>query len=342
MKLRIQNIVLMLFLASAALAQSPHGKDFNVNCAVCHNAESWDFLDDSKFDHDTTHFQLIGQHREVNCTNCHQTLVFNEAKTNCASCHTNQHQSNEFNDCERCHTNNNWMVTNIAEIHQQSRFPLLGAHLNADCYQCHISGNNLEFKVLSTECFSCHKTEYFATTSPNHVQENYSTNCEECHLMTKNTWSAAGFNHGFFPLTQGHDQLSCKQCHVAGTSVKISSECASCHTNDFNNTSNPNHQSLGFSTNCIQCHTTAIGWAPAEFTAHDQVSFPIYSGSHRGEWKNCTECHTNPSNYQQFTCTDCHEHNKSSMDRRHNEERNYKYESNACYSCHPRGRAEDD
>jgi hypothetical protein len=68
--------------------------------------------------------------------------------------------------------------------------------------------------------------------------------------------------------------------------------------------------------------------------------FPIYSGTHKGEWSNCTDCHTNPANYSQFSCTDCHEHNKADMDDEHRGKRDYVYNSVNCYSCHPRGKAD--
>ena len=45
-------------------------------------------------------------------------------------------------------------------------------------------------------------------------------------------------------------------------------------------TQNPNHQTSGFSTDCVACHTTNPDWTPAEFD-HDGQYFPIYSGKHR-------------------------------------------------------------
>ena len=65
--------------------------------------------------------------------------------------------------------------------------------------------------------------------------------------------------------------------------------------------------------------------------------FPIYSGSHRGEWEGCIECHTQQENYTVFSCIDCHEHNKSDMDKEHREENGYSYNSMACFICHPDG-----
>jgi len=91
------------------------------------------------------------------------------------------------------------------------------------------------------------------------------------------------------------------------------------------------------STDCMECHTTMSGWKPAKFTIHDAQFFPIYSGSHKGEWNRCTQCHEDLNNYANFTCLTCHEHNKSRMDSEHHEEGGYQYNSIACLECHPRG-----
>ncbi|HET9039456.1 MAG TPA: hypothetical protein VFN40_04765, partial [Gemmatimonadales bacterium] len=66
---------------------------------------------------------------------------------------------------------------------------------------------------------------------------------------------------------------------------------------------------------------------------------PIYSGAHAGRWASCATCHTNAANFQAFTCLTCHEHAKSTMDSKHSGRSGYVYDSQACYSCHPRGRA---
>lgn len=337
------NIIFVLVGLVSFAQSSPHGSGFDMDCTVCHNSMSWDFHGQKSFNHDSTGFILLGQHKEVDCALCHQTLKFKDAENECVTCHTNIHQSSDFQNCDRCHNNADWMVGNINEVHQQSRFPLVGAHRQADCYDCHKAGNVFELnRVMSLECLSCHNTEYYATTSPNHIEAGYSTNCETCHSVGANDWAADGIDHSFFPLIGGHDNVRCFDCHGEGPFEAINSSCVSCHLGDYNNSTNPNHQSLGFSTNCEQCHTTDVGWSPARFTNHDARSFPIYSGAHRGEWDKCTDCHTNPSDYQQFSCINCHAHNKSAMNRKHDDERGYVYESSACYSCHPRGREDDD
>ncbi|MBK9258020.1 MAG: hypothetical protein IPM42_21430 [Saprospiraceae bacterium] len=67
--------------------------------------------------------------------------------------------------------------------------------------------------------------------------------------------------------------------------------------------------------------------------------FPIYTGKHKDEWNTCSDCHTNPNNYNIFSCINCHEHNnKNEVDDDHNGVSGYSYNSAACYSCHPMGK----
>jgi hypothetical protein len=83
------------------------------------------------------------------------------------------------------------------------------------------------------------------------------------------------------------------------------------------------------------------GWKPAEYRQHDAMSFPIYSVEHRGIWIQCTECHTQPSNYSVFTCINCHEHSRANTDPEHEGENGYTYTATSCYTCHRDGTSDD-
>lgn len=158
--------------------------------------------------------------------------------------------------------------------------------------------------------------------------------------MNAFTWSGAGINHNFFPLTQGHAINDCKVCHTSPDYSQISSDCFDCHQDDYLSTANPNHIDAAISTACATCHTTNPGWKPAEYRDHDVQYFPVYSGSHAGTWNSCTECHTNSSNYAEFSCINCHDHNQADMDEEHHEVGGYIYNSQACFECHPTGEGE--
>ncbi len=297
--------LLILLMALELADDSPHGEDFQISCGVCHSPKGWE-LDREiySFDHNTTKLPLEGQHTSVNCRMCHPTLVFSDAGTECAECHTDMHYQTVGLDCERCHTAESWIVNNITEIHQQSRFPLVGAHMLAECQACHPSASLLRFEPLRIECIDCHLEDYTAATNPNHVQGNISTDCIECHSMNAFTWSGSGFTHFFFPLTQGHAISDCNRCHTGTDYSDISSDCYSCHQADFNSATNPNHLAAGIPTDCMECHTTLPGWKPASFAMHDAI-FPLTEGHAINE---CNRCH-NPDDYSNISadCFSCHQ-----------------------------------
>ena len=410
---KLSFIILLLFCGSN-FAQSPHGKNFDIDCEECHSTDKWD-IDYKKlnFNHSVTEFELIGQHRVLDCRTCHETIRFSEISDQCASCHTDLHQNSVGPNCEQCHTSDSWLVKNINEMHQVSRFPLEGAHKQANCTECHASINNLVFEPLAAECIDCHINDYQSAKQPDHIAAGFSNECQDCHQVTDLTWSKANVTHDFFPLVGGHNLRNCFDCHTQNSFVGLSQNCFSCHQTDFNLTTDPNHISAGFSTDCAQCHTTNSNWRPASFNDHDSFFklvgahktiendcakchetgyantpdqcydchrnnyegttnpshqaagfatdceschnsnawqpasfdhdnqfFPIYSGKHNNEWNECSDCHTNSSNYQVFECITCHEHNQTDMNNDHNGINGYRYESSACFACHPSGDGE--
>ena len=317
-------------------AQSPHGNGLKIDCAKCHNPSGWELDRETLlFDHSTTEFELQGAHATTDCKSCHTSMIFNEVDNQCIDCHTDIHYMTVGENCARCHDAGSWLVYEIPEIHEQNGFPLMGAHANLSCVECHTSESILRFDRLGNECINCHDDDYANTQNPNHEQAGYSLECLDCHNPLGFGWNADVITHDFFPLTKGHDIQDCNECHTTGNFSDASPECVNCHQSDFAATMNPNHQSLGFSNDCAACHTTDPGWKPAAFDEHDAQFFPIYSGNHEGEWNSCTECHPNPSNYAEFTCLTCHTNPETDND--HNGISGYSYESNACLACHPTG-----
>ncbi len=338
----LSSLIGLLLLSASMVGQSPHGEDLSFDCSLCHNDQGWKIdMKTLSFDHNLTKYALTGQHARVGCKNCHPTLIFSAARNECATCHTDMHQQTVGLDCSRCHTTNSWIVENITQLHQLSRFPLLGAHITADCEDCHPSASLLYFEPIGTECFTCHEDDYAATSNPNHVAAGYSTNCTECHNVNAFSWAASNINHDFFPLTQGHEIQDCRACHTTADYSQTPTDCYACHQEDFMATSNPNHIDAGITEDCATCHTTNPGWQPASFTEHDAQYFPVYSGAHNGTWNSCTDCHSNPDNYSEFSCITCHEHNKQDMDEEHDDVGGYVYVSQACLDCHPTGEGEN-
>jgi len=303
--MRIVSLLILcalLITAYRSVQSSPHGPGLKVSCKNCHSTTGWEF--DRKvysFDHNTTRLPLTGQHAQLNCRECHISLVFSEAKFNCIDCHKDVHQSTVGSDCARCHTPNSWLVSNITELHRMSRFPLLGAHQTADCILCHKSENPVRFDVLGVNCIDCHRSDFMATTNPDHIQAGFSEDCTICHKINAFQWEGSGINHDFFPLKLGHSIPNCNDCHKSGNFNDLSPDCYSCHQQDYLAAKNPDHAGSKFSTNCQTCHSLNPGWKPATF---DHSSFPLTLGHASVD---CASCHKN-NNYTSISaeCSSCH------------------------------------
>ncbi len=307
--------------------------NFDHNCTICHNTFSWST---NSVEHNQTKFPLTGAHANAQCSDCHAN-GYAGTPTDCFSCHSSDYnsvsnpnhvQNNYDHDCTICHTTSAWLPANLN--HDQSKFPLTGAHANAQCSDCHSNG----YAGTPTACYSCHTSDYNGVSDPNHVQNNFNHDCAICH--TTSAWLPATFDHSQsnFPLTGAHSSAACADCHANGYSGTPTT-CMACHKQDYNNTSNPNHNAAQFPTECESCHNTS-NWTQTTWD-HDNQYFPIYSGRHRSAWSACSDCHVNPNDYKNFECINCHAHAKQSTDQAHRGVNGYYYQSTACYNCHPRG-----
>ncbi len=309
---------------------------FSTQCQTCHGFDSWAV---SVFDHNAlTSFALTGAHTQLACTQCHIGGNFTNAPTTCVGCHLpdynnttdpNHAQAGFPTDCSLCHSTASWSGATFN--HNNTAFPLTGAHVALQCPACH--GNGI-YAGLPTTCVSCHLADFNGTTNPNHVSSNFPQDCTICHNTT--AWSPSIFDHNntAFPLTGAHTTVPCANCHIGGVYAGTPTDCYSCHSADYNNTTDPNHAAAGFPKTCQDCHTTA-SWSGATF---NHTQFPIYSGTHTfGVWTSCSDCHPNSSDYSVFSCILCHTHDQATTDPQHTGVANYVYNATSCYSCHPNG-----
>ncbi len=407
-------------LAAREEAEYPHG-DYEAECSLCHGDEGWRPARVSPEFRHTSRFPLTGAHGRLECVACHESLEFARVSDQCSECHADVHREEFGSDCARCHSTRSFIDRiSMVQFHQGTRFPLRGSHRSLDCEDCHtlVPEGQLQYVNRSTDCSGCHIDAYQGTTSPDHSSLGFPTDCEECHTPILWDLTPGSFDHasvgglacetchindfnassdpnhlqyglptdcmlchsgtktwdiqGGFDHSQvaGIDCQACHQddydattdpshtvltlptdctlCHSSTTSwtipggfdhsVVAGRACEACHLSDYQATTDPNHQAANFPTDCMACHTSTTTWLGATFD-HDGMYFPIYSGKHNGKWSDCSDCHTNPSNYAVFSCIDCHEHsNKSKVDDDHSGVSGYTYESNACFNCHPQGR----
>ena len=223
---------------------SPHG-NLAIPCQNCHTSSGWRPIRAvPEFDHNQTRYPLRGMHASVACTSCHVKMVFTNVGQRCQDCHADIHKRQLGANCEQCHTVRGWQVA-VKDIQQHNnRFPLTGAHAVVDCDACHKNGANSKFQTMSTECFSCHQSDFTGTKNPNHVTAKFSTACETCH-STDNWLNAklGSFDHSStgFVLTGGHavPPRQCEDCHVNNNFTLGAMPCFGCHQKDFSSATTP-------------------------------------------------------------------------------------------------------
>jgi len=285
-----------------------HQQTVGLDCERCHTPASWIVKDVTRI-HNQSRFPLNGQHARTDCYQCHKSaslLRFDPMRSACVDCHINDynattnpsHIASKFpTDCNFCHNEQSWLSSTFD--HNTTAFPLQGAHTGIECNKCHATG----YAGTSTACVSCHRTNYDGATNPNHLANNFSTECQTCHNVT--AWQPSTFNHNStaFPLTGGHVGVECIKCHGNGY-VSTPSTCVSCHQANYNATTNPNHLTNKFSTDCQTCHN-ATAWQPSTFN-HNTTAFPL-TGGHVGV--DCIKCHGNGYVSTPSTCVSCHQTN---------------------------------
>ncbi len=328
---RLSYIIVLLFIAAVATAQSPHGSNLKIDCGQCHNPIGWEItVENMKFNHSSTNFDLEGAHKITDCKSCHSNLVFENTPTDCLSCHIDIHSQSVGNDCMRCHTSDNWLVFNIPELHEENGFPLIGSHSNLSCVECHTTETSLIFNRLGNECIECHRDDYLATQSPNHLGAGFGQDCLECHNPMGFGWDSTGIIHDFFPLTLGHDIQNCSACHNVSNFSDISADCFACHQQDYQTAQNPNHQNAGFPTDCVQCHTTNPGWMPATI---DHDFFPLTLGH---DIQDCNACHINGNfNNTPTDCFACHQQDYQTTQNPNHQAAGFPTECAICHSTNP-------
>jgi len=308
-----------------------HAGKLGVNCASCHGTASWrggaGKRDGTSFDHDRTAYRLEGRHSSVACASCHPPRRSLRVKhERCTDCHTDRHDSQfarraDGGRCESCHDVNGFAPARFAfDDHQKSRYPLEGAHRAVPCDACHrrVSPQSLPpaggrvFRFAGTRCADCHADPHRGEVD-RHLPKG---GCEQCHRVE--AWSALSFDHGTtpFPLTGGHDQRTCKDCHPRvdkGTPRErvrlagLSAECASCHDDPHAG----QFAAASSQVACERCHTTTD--VRASRFDHNRDSAYALDGAHAKV--GCAACHPTETRagarvvrYKPIgkACRDCH------------------------------------
>ncbi|HET9270706.1 MAG TPA: cytochrome c3 family protein [Vicinamibacterales bacterium] len=307
---------------------------FPTTCENCHRPSDTSFKG-AGFNHNQV-FALVGDHASVSCATCHRNSVYRGTPRDCVGCHradydrttAPNHAAAGFpTACENCHRPSDSSFRG-AGFNHNSVFALVGDHASVSCATCHV--NNV-YRGTPRDCVGCHRADYDRTTAPNHAASGFSTSCEGCHRASDTSFRGASFNHSsVFPLAGRHATTSCTSCHGNGVYKGTATTCVGCHRSSYDRTTSPNHIAAGFPTSCENCHRNSdSSWTQGVFSHR----FPITSGPHRTA---CATCHTTANSFATFNCLTCH--GRSETDGHHRGVNGYRYDSVACYSCHPNGR----
>ncbi|NQU68622.1 MAG: hypothetical protein HQ510_11820, partial [Candidatus Marinimicrobia bacterium] len=237
------------------------------------------------------------------CEICHDTIAWSTSifehglpsQAQCVTCHTADFEIASLNVadhagyssiCSTCHATTIWSDVTV----DHSFFPLVGVHEPPICEACHITSNQ-----PPTTCEGCHLNDFNNATELHHFTSptgGYPIDqCDVCHNLT---------NFGFTPDVFTH--------------TLTSQACVNCHLFDFTTTTNPNHQTSGYSQTCDNCHASDT-WQGADphqaplapcqncHNANGQDGDPLPTLDHDTAPKlgtaidNCEICHTSTTNW---------------------------------------------
>lgn len=298
-----------------------HKNKFGNECAKCHTEESFFILKDmSLFDHGVTDYPLEGQHVEVDCKKCHIERYTEDIDfSSCYNCHEDYHRGefvkdNISPDCKECHSLEEGFSYTLftMERHEQTDFPLEGAHVATPCFTCHVSEDRWTFKNIGSTCVDCHEDIHL-----NYIDSTYypEQRCSHCHRS--DTWANISFDHTLtdWELEGKHVEVDCRSCHFESVEKSqhitqnfnnLTNDCVNCHENIHDQQFEVN----GI-TDCKRCHDSQ-SWSPRNFD-HSQTAF-VLEGKHAEI--ECSACHESVLvngqtivNYkiESFECIDCHQ-----------------------------------
>ncbi|MCR9153548.1 MAG: cytochrome C [Bacteroidetes bacterium] len=317
-----------------------------VNCHSEHHGRKFDALhfDEDQFDHELAGYPLEGAHDRIDCRDCHKpdyiadpelakrTKTFLGLEAACLSCHVDYHQEDLGADCLSCHNYESFKETPGFD-HDETDFPLVGAHQEVQCLDCHpkVMKAGRDFQQFSNlsfqKCTDCHEDSH---------NGKFGENCTDCHR--EESWSILKnkhrFNHNLtdYPLEGQHKLVACNDCHRSGNfqASMPFARCTDCHE-DY-------HQgeisaiSSGVK-DCDACHalTSPFTSSSYDWQDHQESDFAL-EGAHLAT--PCFACHKETENsrwdfqFESQSCVSCH-------DDVHQDFLSEKYYPNQdCEACH--------
>lgn len=305
--------------------RDPHAGRFGGKCATCHDTGSFHRIRNENFDHSKTRYPLLGAHATVVCARCHdERTAFGPkpAFDRCDRCHADAHAGQTLTagrpapDCATCHTVAAFHPSSFTlAAHQQTGYPLTGAHARADCEGCHAAGTPATAATLGRarvplhpeagDCTSCHVDPHRGRFAAGGARARIG--CLGCHEVEHFSPSKVdGHVHETFAfaLRGAHRAVPCAACHrELGTRTAVNGrrtlrgevvaslefrderrKCAECHSSPHGDQF-ANRRDHGA---CESCHGEEA-FAPAAKFDHDRDSAFKLEGAHAKV--PCGSCH---------------------------------------------------
>ena len=187
------------------------------------------------------------------------------------------------------------------------------------------------------DCFGCHKHGLRPDLESEPHGGGLSDHVRHVPQVrpTANWNRRASTTRQFFALVGVHATQPCAACHKNNVYTGTPTTCVGCHLAQYNATTNPNHAAAGFPTTCDTCHkATDTTWArgcsttPGSRSRPAGTQHPVRVLSHDAVELRGLLVHHGPVTRRPrptaITPGPC----RATFIR-----------SNACYSCHPNGRA---
>ena len=293
-----------------------HGGQFlkragGAECAVCHTVDGFKPSTFTVKDHEATKYPLEGRHVQVACDKCHlpkgEATVFKITQIQCKDCHEDIHKGQfaslpHQNRCESCHDLRGFKPARFALArHNETRFPLKGAHVAVLCADCHKpvptgSPTPVKYRFDDRSCTACHLDPHkgqFREQMAAKRADGATAGCEACHTTVK--WKELNrFDHSKtdFPLLGAHRGVACGDCHrppALETNLKnvdfraAPKQCFACHKDPHAG----QFAARRDAADCSGCHDSAR-WKPSKFDHDKRTPFSL-EGAHRKVA--CDDCH---------------------------------------------------
>jgi hypothetical protein len=306
--------------------RDPHAGRFGAKCASCHDTGDFHRIRGANFDHSKTRYPLTGAHATVACARCHDDRTAfgpRPAFDRCDRCHADAHAGQTAAaggaapDCMACHTVSGFHPSTFTlAAHQQTGYPLTGAHARAACAGCHAAGPAAAATTLGRarvplhpehgECTSCHGDPHRGRFAAGGARA-LAAGCLGCHDVERFSPSKvdARAHDGFgFGLRGAHRAVPCAACHrelsgrVAGAGGRTlrgatlaalefhdeRRKCAECHDSPHGDQFDHRRDHGA----CESCHDEEA-FAPAAKFDHERDSAFKLEGAHAKV--PCASCH---------------------------------------------------